>query len=418
MNEPRPPDDADGDVADQNRKRLLAEYGSVLDESLILSISNERDLVKDYDEIKDVLSQLAEPARAEAASGFDPSGLSSVAEIEGLLLDETTTSGNGVDSSAEYATTISDFSDRSENQRLTEQTDLSEDEKMQELKLVFQDRWKDYKLKLVLKRYDGNLERAFDELLNFQYLEEEGLLPKGIDAFFAPDDDGKPSNSGAGRAHKGNAKNKKKLVAVKYNVVSSTVDDSELEGAKDFVASTNSRGARAGRAPAAQPLAALPAPSARPLQPPTLPPPTNADFGASSLRSAAALRRMGPLGRQGAVVYTDRAREERNLLKAHLSRAAEAHVDQQSTATILDLHGVFVMDGVRITKQRVWAWWNSLGEDRKALAKREGFTVVTGVGKHSAGGVSRLRQAVGAYLKNDGWRVETLTGSFYVTGRV
>jgi hypothetical protein len=75
------------------------------------------------------------------------------------------------------------------------------------------------------------------------------------------------------------------------------------------------------------------------------------------------------------------------------------------------------MDGVRIAKQKVWNWWNNLGEDRKTLAKRNGFTVVTGVGKHSVGGVSRLRQAVGAYLKNDGWKMETLTGSFYVTGR-
>ncbi|KAL2194337.1 hypothetical protein P885DRAFT_63129 [Corynascus similis CBS 632.67] len=417
MNGLRPADDADGDVADQNRKKLLAEFGSVLEESLILSISNDRDLVEDYEEIRGILGQLAEPARAEAASGFDPSGLGSAAEIEGLLLDETTTSGNGVDSPAEYATTISDYSDRSENQRLTEQTDLSDDEKLQELRLVFEGRWRDHTLKLILKRNDGNLERAFDELLNRQYLEEEGCLPKGIDGFFAPDTAGRPSTSVAGRTHKGNGKNKKKVVAVKYKAVSPTVDDRELEGVKDFVTSANTKSARTSRAPATQQLASIPA-SARPLQSSalSLPPPT--DFGASSLRAAAALRRMGPLGRQGAVVYTDRAREERGLSVAHTSLAAEAHVAQQSTATVLDLHGVFVMDGVRIAKQRVWAWWNNLGEDRKTLAKREGFTVVTGVGKHSAGGVSRLRQAVGAYLRNDGWRVETLTGSFYVTGRV
>lgn len=398
---------------------MQTEFGSVLEESLILSISNERDLVNDYDEIKYVLSQLAETARAEAASGFDPSGLSSVAEGEGLLLDETTTtSGNGFDSSADYATTISDISDRSENQRLTKKVDLSEDEKIRELKLIFQNRWKDWKLDLVLRRCHGNLERAFDELLNLQFLEEEGNCPKGIDGFFTPDDEWKPSNGGAGRAHKANSKNKKKLVPVEYKVVSSAVDDSELEGAKDFVSSTNPKGARAGRVPAVQPLAIPPSPSTRSPQSPISPRPINDDFGASSLRSAAALRRKGPLGRQGAVVYIDRAREERELMKAHISSAAEAHVDQQSTATFLDLHGVFVMDGVRITRERVWAWWNGLGENRKALAKQEGFTVVTGIGKHSAGGVSRLRQAVGAYLKNDGWRVETQTGKFYITGRV
>src|SRR5690606_10319411 len=120
-------------------------------------------------------------------------------------------------------------------------------------------------------------------------------------------------NGGAGRAHKANSKNKKKLVPVEYKVVSSAVDDSELEGAKDFVSSTNPKGARAGRVPAVQPLAIPPSPSTRSPQSPISPRPINDDFGASSLRSAAALRRKGPLGRQGAVVYIDRAREEREL---------------------------------------------------------------------------------------------------------
>jgi hypothetical protein len=384
-----------------------------LDESLIILIANERDLVTDYEEIRAVLDQLAEPARAELATGFDPSGLSSAAEIEGLLLDETGTSGNGADSPAEYATTISEYSD--ENQRLTEETNLSDDQKVQELRLVFEGRWRDNTITYMLKQNGGNLERAFDELLNRQYLEDSGCLPKGVDGFFTPDEDRLPSKGKGGRA-KRNAKNKKQIVAVKYNAVSPTVDNGELEGAKDFVTPASPRGARVLQRLPPQPLSPLPAP-ARSIQPSPLSSPAYADLGASNLRAAAALRRMGPLGRQGAVVYTERAREERGAFTALASRAAEAHVTQQSTATMLDLHGVYVMDGVRITKQRVWNWWNSLGEDRKALARRDGFTVVTGVGKHSVGGVSRLRQAVGAYLRNDGWRVETLTGSFYVTGR-
>ena len=105
---------------------------------------------------------------------------------------------------------------------------------------------------------------------------------------------------------------------------------------------------------------------------------------------------------------------------AKTANLAETLVNQQSTATTIDLHGVTVLDGVRIAKHRVWQWWDNLGEGgRVKMAKHdEGFTVVTGVGNHSVGGVSRLRQAVGAALKNDGWKVDVLTGKFRVTGRV
>ncbi|KAK3291381.1 uncharacterized protein B0H64DRAFT_427345 [Chaetomium fimeti] len=404
MNGSRPPDGANGDVAEQNRKKLLLEFGSVLDESLILLIANDRDIAGGYEDIRDVLNLLAETARAEAATGFDPSGLSTTSETEELLLDEAATSTNGADSSA-CTTTISEFSDRSENQRLTEQTNLSEEQKIQELKLVFGDGWGDHTIRFILKQNEGDLERAFDGLLDRQFFKDEGSLPKGVDGFFVSDEDWQSPKGRRGRARKGNAHGKKQVVAINYNAVSSAVNDAELEGAKDFATAVNPRMAGAGRR--------LP-PQTTTVLPPSL---VRTDFGATDLRAAAALRRMGPLGRQGAVVYTDRAREGRAAFTAHASREAEAHVAQQSTTTMIDLHGVFVMDGVRIAKQRVWNWWNNLGEDRKALAKRNGFTVVTGVGKHSVGGVSRLRQAVGAYLKNDGWKMETLTGSFYVTGR-
>ncbi|KAL2021699.1 hypothetical protein VTK56DRAFT_6791 [Thermocarpiscus australiensis] len=419
------PDSADAgvNIAEQNRKKLIEEFGSVLDESLIILIANDRDLVKDFSEIRDVLTQLAEPARAEAATGFDPSGLGSLTEHEGLRSDETTASGNGVsgDSLAEYGTTISDFSDQLECLRFTGQTDLDDAQKVQALQLIFSDKFKEHTLKLILKRSGGNLERAFDELLNRQYLEDTGSIPRGIDGFFAVEE-GRPLPKGkGGRARKGNAKNMK--LAIEYKVVSPSIRNEELEGANDFVQSAGSRAAGSTRClpppppPAPQPALKQTVPYRQP-QPAAVTSPVADGFGAANMRAAAALRRLGPLGRQGAVVYTDRAREERRTFAEQASLSADAYVDRQSSESTLDLHGVFVLDGVRIAKQRVWGWWNSLGENRKAAAKQNGFTVITGMGKHSAGGVSRLRQAVGAYLKNDGWKVETLTGSFYITGRV
>lgn len=383
-----------------------------MDESLIILIANERDLVNEYSEIRDILSQLAEPARAEAATGFDPSGLGCLGELEGLRIDDTATSGNGVsaDSLGEYATTVSDFSDQSDASRLTSQTDLSDVQKVQELKLIFQERFKDHTIQFILRKNGGNLERTFDDLLTRQYLEDSGSLPKGIDGFVDVDRAGRNNKGKAGRARKANTKNKK--VAIDYKAVSPTINNEELQGAKDFIQSPTSR--TAGTARRLPPTPTLPSP---PLSA-TSASPTAGDLVAANLRAAATLKRMGPLGRQGAVVYTERAREEARARAAQVSQWADELVAQQSTDSTVDLHGVYVLEGVRITRQRIWAWWDGLGENRQAAARRSGFTVVTGLGNHSAGGISRLRQAVGAYLKNDGWKVETLTGSFYITGRV
>lgn len=385
-----------------------------MDESLIIPIANERDLVSEFAEIRNILSQLAETARAEAATGFDPSGLGCWAEPEGLPLDGTTASGNGVsgDSLGEYATTVSDFSDQSDSSRLTSQTDMSDAQKVQELKLIFQERFKDHTIRFILKN-NGNLERAFDELLNRQYLADSGLLPKGIDGFSGEDEAGKAPGGKAGRARKAHGKHKK--LAIDYKAVSPTISNDELEGADGSVQSPTSRAACSTSRLRLPLTPSLPSTTSAA----TSPSPLSPDLSTSHMRAAAAeLRRMGPLGRQGAVVYSDRAREGVRALTAQASVMADARVAQQSTDDTVDLHGVFVLDGVRIARQRVWTWWDNLGEHRRTVAKRSGFTVVTGVGKHSVGGVSRLRQAVGAYLKNDGWKYETLTGSFYVTGRV
>ncbi|KAH6618190.1 hypothetical protein B0J18DRAFT_273572 [Chaetomium sp. MPI-SDFR-AT-0129] len=401
------------DVAKELQQKLLVEFGVVLDEPLILLIANERDIVHEYEEIREILNQLAEPAKAEALTGFDPSGLSSATDSDGAFLESRNASRHDGDGSAEYATTISEFSDLSEPQKLTDRTNLSDEEKIQELKLVFQDRWGDHTLRFVIKENDGDLDRALEGLLTRQMLEEEGSLPKGVDGFFTPDQDGPAprGKAGRGKKRKGAKAAKKEVVAVHYKTVSPTVNEAELESAKDFARPNNTAGCGLLLQTSTPTFRSSPAAAA-------LTSPISTDFGASHLRSAATLRRLGPLGRQGAVVYTDRARDERAAFTAQVSQAAEQHVAQQSTSTSVDLHGVFVMDGVRIAKKRVWAWWEGLGEERKTIARRQGFTVVTGVGKHSAGGVSRMRQVVGAFLKNDGWRVEVLTGSFLVTGRV
>ncbi|KAI1455081.1 hypothetical protein F4805DRAFT_294406 [Annulohypoxylon moriforme] len=138
-----------------------------------------------------------------------------------------------------------------------------------------------------------------------------------------------------------------------------------------------------------------------------------------SFSSAAAAFKKGksdPLFRQAGAYYASRAHEQAISFRQANSVEANHLVDSKSTEDMIDLHGVTVQDGVEIALDRVWRWWNSLGEERTRKAKR-GFTVVTGLGRHSSDGKSRLRINVFKALVADGWKAEVLTGSYLVTGR-
>jgi hypothetical protein len=156
----------------------------------------------------------------------------------------------------------------------------------------------------------------------------------------------------------------------------------------------------------------------RSVKPATVVPDVTRQVASSSLQTAAALSRKGPLYRQGAVVYTERIGADVRASRASQADSYRRLVHSQSTPLKTDLHGVPVLDGVRIAKERVQRWWETLDQEERERKKAvHGFTVVTGVGYHSSGGFSRLRQAVGAALKNNGWKVEDLTGEFLITGR-
>ncbi|KAK4077960.1 uncharacterized protein Triagg1_3654 [Trichoderma aggressivum f. europaeum] len=143
-----------------------------------------------------------------------------------------------------------------------------------------------------------------------------------------------------------------------------------------------------------------------------------------AMASAGTLYRRGasnPVYRQAAGYYAQRARELGRRAQEATSAAADIHVDQQSTNTTIDLHGVSVLDGVRIARQRAVDWWQTRRElryeSREGQSSERNLTIITGLGHHSAGGVSPLRQAVAAALTRDGWKFRVETGKFVLTGR-
>lgn len=121
-----------------------------------------------------------------------------------------------------------------------------------------------------------------------------------------------------------------------------------------------------------------------------------------------------------AAYYSAVGRDQAQRARREMAAAADRLVDSQSTADILDLHGVSVADGVRIAGERVARWWESLGEKKYAPsgAARYPFRIVTGAGRHSRDGTSRLGPAVSKMLAREGWRFEVGEGVLAVTGRI
>lgn len=127
-----------------------------------------------------------------------------------------------------------------------------------------------------------------------------------------------------------------------------------------------------------------------------------------------------PLMKAVAGHYSQLGRDYDAALKAASSAEADALVSSQSTPTQLDLHGVSVKDATRIARERVTAWWHGLGEGRIDLRGYSGmgedYRIVTGLGRHSEHGISKLGPAVARMLVREGWKVEVGSGVLVVSG--
>ena len=118
--------------------------------------------------------------------------------------------------------------------------------------------------------------------------------------------------------------------------------------------------------------------------------------------------------------------QESRDLYALSSRASAAAADQlvanQSDSSQLDLHGVDVLNAVRIARERVEQWWGGLGENRAngrigASQRQSGYRIVVGLGTHSVGGRSKLGPAVRKMLNDEGWKNELTGAVITVHGR-
>lgn len=457
----------------------------MLDESLIIAIISDFDLTQHYDEAHGILQTISSNVATEEASGFNSNGLSGGTDGSPMgaaddpewppesSTSASTTRGLTDTSVTDFSDTLSDRFEALELPKDVNIATLDEDGKIAELKLIFPT-LRPYDVSHTLKKVEGDFTRACEELLNMQYLEENGLRARGIEGAFRPDElvgykKGKKraaSNfsapvSGllsfvgllnaklqltciAGRLDHHTDRHGKKRLEVAYNLTPLSLSEDDMSSVASSSLSSQTLTGNISRprpvslsTSISMGIASAPSsPATKPTDWQTVPSKRSqwktyselaadsADAQETTASSFAAAQRAWRRGRSDihfrpvASVYAERAREQLEAFKVVDARKYEALVDEQSSSSRIDLHGVPVSDGVRIALERAHTWWANLGENRAKKAREEGFVVVTGLGNHSTSGVSRLRQEVGGALKREGWRVKTETGQFVVTGRI
>ena len=126
----------------------------------------------------------------------------------------------------------------------------------------------------------------------------------------------------------------------------------------------------------------------------------------------------------GAAAYYGQVGREYAALSSHANAAAaDALAAAQSSAYQLDLHGIDILNGVRIAQEKVERWYDSLGESRVngrvgAGDRSIGYKIVVGLGRHSEGGKGKLGPAVSKMLRSEGWKIENVGAAILVKGRM
>lgn len=177
-----------------------------------------------------------------------------------------------------------------------------------------------------------------------------------------------------------------------------------------------------------KPLSSSPRPVSRDYQSYLSTAQNHCDTGSTAYAKASAASRRGKsdhLMSAAAGYYATIGRDEFVRAKKNAGLAADALVESQSVpGSLLDLHGTTVADAIRIANKKVEGWWEGLGESRYSggskyhAAINGGFVIVTGIGRHSKDGTSRLGPAVAKALMKSGWKVELMSGSMTVKGRM
>lgn len=112
----------------------------------------------------------------------------------------------------------------------------------------------------------------------------------------------------------------------------------------------------------------------------------------------------------------DAKMREYSMLAAQASASENkgTEVNGDGVRVALDVHGCTVHQALTLLKADLTAWY----AHTRASEHRDGrvFSVITGLGHHSAGGEARILPAVQKWLSREGWRYTTIGGQVLVKG--
>lgn len=143
---------------------------------------------------------------------------------------------------------------------------------------------------------------------------------------------------------------------------------------------------------------------------------------AASYRKSKSSPHMGGI----ASYYADLGHRHNSQVHSIREIVAERLVEANSKPDMLDLHGVTVQQAIKLARERTTDWWvrqrrerelaggaGGAGWGRKAV---EPFHIVTGLGRHSKGGVPQLMPAVSKMLLRENWKIQVEQGHIVVYG--
>ena len=137
-------------------------------------------------------------------------------------------------------------------------------------------------------------------------------------------------------------------------------------------------------------------------------------------RSASRKAKSDHLMGGAASYYNSVSRDIAAALRQDEAARADALVNSQSKPGEVDLHGLNIKNAVRVSREKVEAWWESEGREWARAGKvmnNGSLRIITGLGRHSAGGKAVLGPAVCKMLNSEGWMVQVGDGVVRVTGR-
>ncbi|KAJ9068593.1 hypothetical protein DSO57_1027084 [Entomophthora muscae] len=136
-------------------------------------------------------------------------------------------------------------------------------------------------------------------------------------------------------------------------------------------------------------------------------------------QAAQAYRQRHTCGQSAAAAfYSSEGREiSSRIAKLHAS-TAQAFAQSSSSKYQIDLHGLTVAEAAPLVAESVDAWYarETTGIQSGRLKKLTPFVIITGAGKHSTNGVSRMKPMVTSLLKRHGWKHEVKSASIEVLG--